>query len=107
MASSGKRIVKRSRIALRADPDLVRALEDRTDAIIERDAAADPISPAVDDAAAWRGSEIIEPETTVLVTLRVDRAVYEYFARQSQGFEARMAEVLRRHVEGCDGNAGG
>lgn len=107
MALSGKRIVKRSRIAVRADAALLAALAGRDDAMLEAEAVDDRLCAPVEGPDAWRGAEMIEPETTVLVTLRIERAVYDAYERQGPNFEVRMAEALRRHVEAARDESGG
>lgn len=101
MAASGKRITRLSRAALRADAVKLAALKDRTDAEVEAEAAEDPVAAPITAGESWRGAELIMPEDTVVVSLRVERAVLEHFKTQpGPSPEAAMAAVLRDHVEG-------
>lgn len=96
MAASGKRITRLSRAALRADADKLRTLKGRTDAEIEAEAAEDPLAAPITTGDGWRGAELIMPEQTVVVSLRIDRAVLEHFkAAAPTAPEAAMAAALK------------
>lgn len=101
MAASGKRITRLSRAALRADEGMLDAIRDRTDAEIEAEVAEDPSAAPITVGEAWRGAELISPEQTVVVSVRIDRPVLEFFRTHGAGNpEAAMAAVLKAHVEG-------
>lgn len=95
MAASGKRIVRRSRTALHADAGRLEGIAGLDDDAIERATAADPVAAPVTGSEAWRLAEVVEPETSVLVTLRVDQATAAHFRVGEPGAEGRMAEALR------------
>ncbi|SOD90832.1 hypothetical protein [Caenispirillum bisanense] len=100
MAASGKRITRLSRATLRADADKLRTLAGRTDAEVEAEVAADPLAAPVIAGDGWRGAELIMPEQTVVVSLRIDRAVLEHFkAAAPTAPEAAMAAALKAWLD--------
>lgn len=98
MASSGKRIIKRSRAALQADAGRLRDLEARDDQDIAAEAQSDPAAAPIQEPESWRGAELIEPEQTVQVTLRIQRDTLRAFQNDGPGAEQRMARVLDDHA---------
>ncbi|WP_404379906.1 hypothetical protein [Caenispirillum salinarum] len=86
--------MRRSRAALRIDPDRLHDAARRDDRTIAEEAEADPASAPVQQPENWRGAELIEPETTVQVTLRVHRDTLRAFQADGPGAEQRMARVL-------------
>lgn len=100
MAASGKRITKLSRTALRADKSTLRSLTGRSDNEIEADIAADPLAAPVIAGDGWRGAELIHPDTTVVVALRLDRTLIDFFKDQGTSMEAAMTAALRAWAEG-------
>ncbi len=50
------------------------------------------------DASFWREAELVEPDRTERITLRVNRSVLEHFRAQGRGYQARINRVLERYV---------
>ena len=54
----------------------------------------------------WREAELIQPDRTERVTLRVKRSVLEYFRARARGrgYQTRMNRVLERYVRAQRGS---
>lgn len=50
------------------------------------------------DEAFWREAEVVEPEGTVQVTLRVKRSVLQTFRATGKGYQSRMNAVLESYA---------
>lgn len=46
----------------------------------------------------WKRAEIVEPDRTEQVTIRVKRSVLAYFKAPGKGYQTRMNQVLERYV---------
>ena len=46
----------------------------------------------------WRNAELVEPDQTEQVTLRVKRSVLVYFRVPGKGYQSRMNRVLESYV---------
>ena len=46
----------------------------------------------------WRNAELVEPDRTEQVTLRVKRSVLAYFRASGKGYQSRMNRVLESYV---------
>lgn len=46
----------------------------------------------------WRKAELVEPDRTEQVTLRVKRSVLAYFRATGKGYQSRMNRVLESYV---------
>ena len=46
----------------------------------------------------WREAELIEPDLTEQITMRVKRSVLEYFKAPGKGYQTRMNRVLESYV---------
>lgn len=46
----------------------------------------------------WRNAELVEPDRTEQVTLRVKRSVLAYFREPGKGYQSRMNRVLESYV---------
>ena len=46
----------------------------------------------------WRTAELVEPDRTEQVTLRVKRSVLAYFRAPGKGYQSRMNRVLESYV---------
>lgn len=46
----------------------------------------------------WRNAELVEPDRTEQVTLRVKRSVLAYFRAPGKGYQSRMNRVLESYV---------
>lgn len=50
------------------------------------------------DANFWRNAELVEPDRTEQVILRVKRSVLAYFRAPGKGYQSRMNRVLESYV---------
>ena len=50
------------------------------------------------DAAFWKNAELVEPDRTEQVTLRVKRSVLSYFKSSGKGYQTRINKVLESYV---------
>ncbi|MDE2817822.1 MAG: BrnA antitoxin family protein [Chloroflexota bacterium] len=46
----------------------------------------------------WRNAELVEPDRTEQITLRVKRSVLAYFRASGKGYRSRMNRVLESYV---------
>lgn len=46
----------------------------------------------------WRRAELVEPDRTEQVTIRVKRSVLDYFKAPGKGYQTRMNRVLESYV---------
>jgi len=46
----------------------------------------------------WRNAELVEPDRTEQITLRVKRSVLAYFRASGKGYQSRMYRVLESYV---------
>ena len=51
------------------------------------------------DADFWNNAEIVQPDTTQPVTLRVKKSVLEYFKAGGKGYQTRINAVLESYVK--------
>ena len=51
------------------------------------------------DADFWNNAEIVQPDTTQPVTLRVKKSVLEYFKVGDKGYQTPMNAVLESYVK--------
>ena len=72
-----------------------RAMDDRE---VERRAAADPDAGLVPDGF-WDEAEVVEPEGTVQITLRLPRRVVGHFKATGKGYQSRISAVLASYVD--------
>lgn len=56
------------------------------------------------DEAFWRGAELVEPDTTEQITMRVKRSVLDYFKASGKGYQTRMNRVLESYVRAHRGS---
>ncbi len=47
----------------------------------------------------WREAELVEPDHTEQITMRVKRSVLEYFRASGKGYQTRMNRVLESYVQ--------
>ena len=62
------------------------------------DAAIDFGDIAELDDAFWREAELIEPDRTEQITLRVKRSVLDHFRAPGKGYQTRINRVLESYV---------
>ena len=53
--------------------------------------------PEMDDAF-WREAELVEPDRTEQITLRVKRSVLDHFRAPGKGYQTRINRVLESYV---------
>ena len=46
----------------------------------------------------WRNAELVEPDTTEEITMRVKRSVLDYFRAPGRGYQTRINRVLESYV---------
>jgi len=46
----------------------------------------------------WRDAELVEPDRTEQITMRVKRSVLEYFRASGKGYQTRINRVLESYV---------
>ena len=46
----------------------------------------------------WREAELVEPDRTEQITMRVKRSVLEYFRASGKGYQTRINRVLESYV---------
>ena len=50
------------------------------------------------DEAFWREAELVEPDHTEQITMRVKRSVLDYFKSPGKGYQTRINRVLESYV---------
>ena len=50
------------------------------------------------DATFWRDAELVEPDPTEQITMRVKRSVLDYFKAPGKGYQTRINRVLESYV---------
>lgn len=84
--------------ALPPAPPLSKAVKTMSDAEVMRRAAADPDAGAI-PADFWDTAQVIEPEGTEQITLRLPRSVLRHFKSTGKGYQTRISAVLSSYVE--------
>ena len=52
----------------------------------------------------WRNAELVEPDTTEQITMRVKRSVLDYFRAPGRGYQTRINRVLESYVRAQRGS---
>ena len=47
----------------------------------------------------WKNAELVEPDNTQQVTLRIKRTVLEFFKAGGKGYQTRINQVLESYVK--------
>ena len=55
----------------------------------------------------WKRAELVEPDRTVQITIRVKRSVLAYFKAPGKGYQTRMNRVLESYVRHRMGDSAG
>ncbi len=84
--------------ALPPAPPLSKAVKVMSDAGVQRRAAADP-DAGVLPADFWDKAEVVEPEGTEQITLRLPRRVLGHFKSTGKGYQSRISAVLSSSVD--------
>ena len=58
------------------------------------------------DAAFWREAELVRPDRTERITLRVKRSVLDHFRAPGRGYQTRINRVLESYVKAQRGPEG-
>ncbi len=74
-----------------------KALEPAEIATVEDAAIGYGDIPALDDAF-WREAELVEPDRTEQITLRVKSSVLHHFRAPGKGYQTRINRVLESYV---------
>ncbi len=90
---------------LPAAPPLSKAVKVMDDSEINRRAAADPDAQLA-TADFWDSAEIVEPEGTELISLRLPRRVVGHFKATGKGYQTRISAVLASYVDATKKKAG-
>jgi uncharacterized protein (DUF4415 family) len=86
-------------------PPLSKAVKEMREAEIMRRAAADPDASPV-PAEFWDTAQVIEPEGTELISLRLPRRVVGHFKATGKGYQTRISAVLASYVDAAKRKAG-
>jgi uncharacterized protein (DUF4415 family) len=81
-----------------AAPPLSEAVKAMSDAEIERRAAGDPDAGAIPEGF-WDNAQVVEPEGTEQITLRLPRRVLRHFKATGKGYQTRISAVLASYVD--------
>ena len=54
------------------------------------------------DESFWRNAEIVRPDRTKQITLRIKRSVLEHFRAAGKGYQTRINQVLESYVRTQD-----
>jgi uncharacterized protein (DUF4415 family) len=79
-------------------PPLSKAVKAMTDAEIERRASEDVDAGALPEGF-WDKAEVVEPEGTEQITLRLPRRVVKHFKATGKGYQTRISRVLTSYVD--------
>ena len=55
----------------------------------------------------WKRAELVEPDRTDQITIRVKRSVLAYFKAPGKGYQTRINRVLESYVRHRMGDSGG
>jgi uncharacterized protein (DUF4415 family) len=79
-------------------PPLSQSVKDMSDAEVLRRSASDPDAGAIPEGF-WDTAEVVEPEGTEQITLRLPRRVLRHFKSTGKGYQTRMSAVLASYVD--------
>jgi len=82
-------------------PPLSKTVKTMSDETIERRAAEDPDAGLIPDGF-WEGAQIVEPEGTEQITLRLPRRVLSHFKATGKGYQTRISSVLASYVDAAN-----
>lgn len=90
---------------LPAAPPLSDTAKAMSDAEIARRAAADPDAGLIPPGF-WDTAQVIEPDGTEQITLRLPRRVISHFKATGKGYQTRISAVLASYVDATTKRAG-
>ena len=79
-------------------PPLSDAVKAMSDSEIERRASEDADAGAIPEGF-WDKAEVVEPEGTEQITLRLPRRVVGHFKATGKGYQTRISRVLASYVD--------
>lgn len=79
-------------------PPLSKAVKAMSDAEAERRAAEDPDAGTIPEGF-WDTAQVVEPEGTEQITLRLPRRVVGHFKATGKGYQTRISRVLASYVD--------
>lgn len=88
-----------------AAPPLSEAVKTMSDSEIERRACEDADAGAI-PADFWDNAQVVEPEGTEQITLRLPRRVLGHFKSTGKGYQTRISRVLASYVDAATKKAG-
>jgi uncharacterized protein (DUF4415 family) len=91
--------------ALPSAPPLSKAVKAMSDAEVERRASEDPDAGVIPEGF-WDTAEVVEPEGTEQITLRLPRKVLRHFKATGKGYQSRISAVLASYVDAARKRAG-
>ena len=87
--------------ALLVAPPLSKAVKAMHDAEVLRRAEADPDAGVI-PADFWDKAEVVEPDGTEQITLRLPRRVLGHFKATGKGYQTRISAVLSSYVDATE-----
>jgi len=103
MPESKERIIRRSLSAPRPTPEWSQ-FDARAEGDIQAGIDADPDAAPIIDEAWLASAQVMEPETKLAVTIRLDRDVVSFFKESGKGYQTRINHVLRMFMEHAQGS---
>jgi uncharacterized protein (DUF4415 family) len=88
-----------------AAPPLSKAVKEMSDAEIERRAIEDADAGTIPEGF-WDKAQVVEPEGTEQITLRLPRRVLVHFKSTGKGYQSRISAVLASYVDAKRKNVG-
>ena len=79
-------------------PPLSKAVKAMSDDEVERRAMEDPEAGAIPEGI-WDNAELVEPDGTEQITLRLPRRVVGHFKATGKGYQTRISRVLASYVD--------
>lgn len=91
--------------ALPPAPPLAKSVKAMSDAEVERRARADADAGVIPEGF-WDAAQLVEPEGTEQITLRLPRRVVRHFKATGKGYQTRISRVLASYVDAKTKKAG-
>lgn len=95
---SEERIIRRTLDGPRRKPDWSR-FDALTEADIQAGIDADPDAAPIVDEQWFATARLLEPDTKVPVTIRLDRDIARFYREYGRGYQTRINKVLRAFME--------
>jgi uncharacterized protein (DUF4415 family) len=88
--------------ALPPAPPLSKTFKAMSEAEVKRRVDADPDADAIPEGF-WDTAQVVEPEGTEQITLRLPRRVLGHFKSTGKGYQSRISAVLASYVDAKKG----